>query len=287
MKKFTMLLAVLLCLTASAALAELQVLATFYPMMVLTAKVTEGVPGVTVRNMAEKTVGCLHDYTLTPGDMKAIEEADVLVINGGGMEQFLDRVQRTREDLPVIDASAGIPMEDSAEEGMLNAHVWLDPMLAARQVQNIADGLAQADPEHAQAYAANRDACVEQMTELDAELRETLAPFAGSKIITFHEAFTYFAKAYGLTVSGVMVVEPDETPSTREIAALCDLVRQEDIRVLFVEPQYTRSAAEVIARETGAEIFELDPCTSGDGTPESYAQAMRNNAAVLKEAFSR
>ena len=212
------------------------IVTSFYPMYVLTLNVTDGVDGVTVQNMAEQNVGCLHDYQLQTRDMVTLEGADALVINGGGMEQFMDKVISLRADLPVIDASEGIEMFPSDEEHdhdahghddhdeLYNAHVWLDPNRAMIQVQNIAAGLAEADPGHAEAYQKNAESYIARLTALNAELAEQLAPFAGAEIITFHEAFAYFADAYNLHVAGVIANEPGEEPSTRDIADTCDLV---------------------------------------------------------------
>ena len=276
------------------------IVTSFYPMYILTQNVAAGIDGVTVQNMAEQNVGCLHDYQLQTRDMVTLEGADALVINGGGMEQFMDKVMTLREDLPVIDASEGIEMLPSASEHdhddhddhdhegeVMNAHVWLDPSLAMVQVRNIAEGLANADPDHADAYRSNADAYILKLEQLKAEIAEQLAPYAGREIITFHEAFTYFAEAFGLHVAGVIATEPREEPSTRDIADTCDLVNTLGIRTLFVEPQYPQKAAQTIARETGASIYTLDPCVSGDGSKESYENIMRENAKVLTEAFAQ
>lgn len=276
------------------------IVTSFYPMYILTQNVAAGIDGVTVQNMAEQNVGCLHDYQLQTRDMVTLEGADALVINGGGMEQFMDKVMTLREDLPVIDASEGIEMlpsvsehdhddhDDHDHEGeVMNAHVWLDPSLAMAQVRNIAEGLANADPDHADAYRSNADAYILKLEQLKAEIAEQLAPYAGREIITFHEAFTYFAEAFGLHVAGVIATEPGEEPSTRDIADTCDLVNTLGIRTLFVEPQYPQKAAQTIARETGAGIYTLDPCVSGDGSKESYENIMRENAKVLTEAFAQ
>ena len=266
-------------------------------MYVFTQNVARDVPGVRVVNMAAESVGCLHDYQLQTRDMVTLEGADALVINGGGMEQFMDKVIAQRPELPVINASDGIDMLCSEDEhdhghgdhdhdhGVYNAHGWLDPALAMRQVQNIADGLAAADSEHAEAYQQNAAAYKARLQALDAELSAQLAPLAGSAIVTFHEAFTYFADAYGLVVAGVIANDAGEEPSTRQIAQTCDLVKQRQVKALFVEPQYPTKSAETIARETGAQVFTLDPVVSGDGSPESYENAMRENARVLTEAL--
>ena len=296
------LLALLLLASCGCAAQEgggVRIVTTFYPMYVFTLNVTDGVEGVTVQNMADQSVGCLHDYQLQTRDMVALEGADALVINGGGMEQFMDKVISLRADLPVINASEGIDMlpEGDGEAGGhdghdghdhgVNAHVWLDPKLAAVQVQNIGEGLAAADPAHAQAYRENAAAYAQRLLALDAELSAMLSPVAGERIITFHEAFPYFANAYGIEIAGVIEHEPGEDPSTREIAETCDLVTELGIRALFVEPQYPQKAAETIARETGAGIYTLDPVVSGDGTKESYETIMRENARVLLEALKQ
>lgn len=293
-----------ICLLAGGCAAQeeagFSVVASFYPMYVLTQNVCAGIEGVSVSSMAEQSVGCLHDYQLQTRDMVTLESASALVICGGGMEQFMDKVFTLREDLPVINASEGIELLPSGEahdheheEGddhdgeLMNAHVWLDPKLAMVQVQNIADGLAQADPAHARAYQDNAQAYIARLTALDAELAAQLAPLSGSEIITFHEAFAYFAQAYGLVVAGTIEHEAGEEPSTREIAQTCDLVRELGIAALFVEPQYPQRAAETIARETGAVIYTLDPVVTGDGAADSYERIMRQNAATLTEALAR
>ena len=269
------------------------IVTSFYPMYVFTQNVVRDVPGVRVVNMASESAGCLHDYQLQTRDMVTLEGADALVINGGGMEQFMDKVIAQRPELPVINASDGIEMlcgeydhdGHDHDHGVYNAHVWLDPALAMRQVQNIADGLAAVDSENAEAYQRNAAAYKARLQALHAELSAQLAPLAGSAIVTFHEAFTYFADAYGLVVAGVIANDAGEEPSTRQIAATCDLVKQYKVKALFVEPQYPTKSAETIARETGASVFTLDPVVSGDGSPESYENAMRENARVLTEAL--
>ena len=278
------------------------IVTSFYPMYVFTQNVAKDVPGVRVVNMASENVGCLHDYQLQTRDMITLEGADALVINGGGMEQFMDKVIAQQPDLPVVNAGEGIDMlcsEDGHDHdgydhddhdhdyGVYNAHVWLDPALAVRQIRNIADGLAAADAENAEMYRRNAADYIARIEALNAELMQQLAPLEGSAIITFHEAFSYFAEAYGLVVAGVISTDNGEEPSTRQIAKTCDLVKELGVKALFVEPQYPTKSAETIARETGASVYTLDPVVSGDSSMESYEQAMRENARILTEALAR
>ncbi len=273
-----------------------RIVATFYPVYIFAQNVAMDVPGVVVTSMAGPDAGCLHDYELKTHDAALIEDADALVACGGGMEAFLPMVEGMRSDLPVIEACEGIALLPSGEhdgehgdhdghEHGDNAHVWLDPALAARQVQNIAAGLSAADPAHAALYAANADAYIRRLAALGEELQGELAPLAGAGIVTFHEAFDYFARAYGLTVETVIEQEPGMEPGTRDLAHTCDLVRERGIRALFVEPQYPQRAAETVSRETGAAIYTLDPVVSGDGGLTSYEDAMRRNAQTLLEAL--
>ena len=303
MLKRIVLLAVLLALAllggCAAAHGEKTFVTSFYPMYVFAQNIAEGVPGVKIVNLAGESTGCLHDYQLKTRDMAALETADALIINGGGMEQFMDKVIAQQPSLTVIDAGDGIEMlcsedehgHDGHEHGhehdheMLNAHVWLDPALAAVQVQNIADGLAAADSANAQAYLANGAAYIARIEALHEEIKAQLEPLAGSEIVTFHEAFDYFARAYDLHVAAVIAGDSGEEPSTRQIAKLCDLVDGLAVKALFVEPQYPVKTAETIARETGAKIYTLDPVVTGDGSMNSYETLMRENARVLREAL--
>lgn len=304
-KRCSILLVLLLVLAAvtgcaSQAGGETVIVTSFYPMYVFASNVASGVPGAKVVNMADQSVGCLHDYQLQTRDMVTLETADVLVINGGGMEQFMDKIAQTYAQLPIVTASEGIAMIESAhsdhdhahgheheETCVLNAHVWLNPALARRQVMNIAAGLAAADEKNAAAYEANAAAYCERLDALEDEIRAQLAPYAGEKIITFHEAFTYFAEAFGLEVAGLIEHDSGEEPGTRELAQTCDLVKELGICALFVEPQYPQNAAQTIARETGATVYQLDPVVSGDGEMDSYERAMRENARVFMEAFAQ
>ena len=304
-KRMYALLAALLCVVlsgcaAAGVSAEKVIVTSFYPMYVFAQNVAKDIDGVKVLNLAGQNAGCLHDYQLQTRDMVMLEDAAALLINGGGMEQFVDKVAGMYAGLPVINASAGIDMLCAEEESghdhghdshdhahAYNAHVWLNPVYAAIQVGNIAEGFAAADPENAQAYRDNAAAYQDKLAALDAEIRENLAPYAGRKMITFHEAFTYFAEAYGLEVAGVIAYDSGEEPGTREIAKTCDLVKAMGIKTLFIEPQYPSRAAETIARETGATIDTLDPVVSGDGAMDSYERIMRENTRVLTEAFSR
>ena len=287
--KTMLVLLLLLTFLAPAAAGAETVVTSFYPIWLMALNLCDGIDGVEVHNLAAPETGCLHDYQLSAGDMRALAEADVFLVNGAGMEGYLAHVFEALPDLPVVDASAGVTMLPSLTgETEHNPHIWLDAGNAVIMVENLAEGLMTAMPEHAEAIAANRDACTARLTALDAELRETLAPVEGRAIITFHEAFPYFAQAYGLEVAAVIAKEPGDALSPRELAELIGTVRSLGGPPLFTEPQYSDTAARTVAEETGASVWQLDPCVTGPGEDVPltyYDEVMRRNAAVLRQAF--
>lgn len=300
-KLLTLLLAVMLLALPAGALAE-TVVTSFFPIYVFALNLTQGVEAITVESLTAPDAGCLHDYQLQTGDMKLLNRADVFLINGAGMESYLSGVFEAFPELPVVDASAGVALLESCVEHdhdhedeaghdhshEVNAHIWLDAQNAIAMVTNLADGLMTQLPAHAEAIAANRDAYITRLTALDAELEAALSALPRRDIITFHEAFPYFAEAYGLHVAAVLNREPEDALSPRAMAALCDTVKSLGTPPLFTEPQYEDVAAQTIARETGAKVFALDPIVTG---PEGevpltcYEDAMRANLAVLLEAL--
>lgn len=295
MKKFlaALLAAMLLPLGA---LAE-TIVTSFYPIYIFALNLTEGIEGVEVRNLTAPDTGCLHDYQLQTGDMKKLATADAFLINGAGMESYLTGVMEAFPHLPVVDASVGIELlcaeehehEHEHDHGENNAHVWLDAKNAQTMVRNLAEGLMVVCPDKAEVITTNRDAYLTRLAALDEEITAALADVPSRDIITFHEAFPYFAKAYGLNVAAVVNREPSDSLSPAKLAELVKLVRSLGVPPLFVEPQYEDMAAQTLARETGAKLYTLDPAVTG---PENdvpltyYEDVMRANVQVLLTALA-
>ncbi len=263
-----------------------RIVTSFYPMYIATINITQGIDGVDVTNMTKPQTGCLHDYQLATGDLKTLEKADAFVINGAGMEAFLDKVVSQQKALKIIDASKDIPLlKDGDEE---NPHVWLSVTHAITQVKNIADQLAAADPKHADAYRKNAAAYVQKLEALKKEMHAALDPLPHKDIVTFHEAFPYFAQEFGLHIVAVIEREPGSEPTPEELKETIEKVKELPVKVLFTEPQYSPKAAEAIARETGAKIYTLDPVVTGeanDAAKDAYITTMGKNQATLAEAL--
>jgi len=264
------------------------IVTSFYPMYIDVLNITDGVEGVKVVNMTKPQTGCLHDYQLTTEDLKTLESADAFVVNGAGMESFLDKVTSQQKNLKIIEASKSDKinlLKDGEEE---NPHVWLSVTYAIEQVKAINRQLCEADPKHEQQYKDNTMAYVEKLMNLREEMHGELDNLPHKDIVTFHEAFPYLAKEFKLNIVSVVEREPGTEPTPKELEELIEQVKGLPVKVLFTEPQYSPTAAETIARETGARLYKLDPVVTGEATPEAkdaYLNTMRENMKVLKEAL--
>lgn len=267
---------------------KLKLLTSFYPIYIIALNITDGVDGVVVDSLASQDVGCLHDFQLQSSDMKNIESADVFIINGAGMESFLDKVISELPDLKMIDSSRGIELienDGDDEEGEYNAHLWVSISNYIQQVKNISEGIIAADPENAEKYKSNTQEYISKLEKLRNEMHESLDELSIRDIITFHEAFPYFAKEFNLNIAGVINREPNTEPDAKELAETIDLVKRTGIKALFVEPQYSKTTADTIANETNAKVYMLDPAVSGDMDKDAYIRIMEKNKEVLVEAL--
>ncbi|MBS7241633.1 metal ABC transporter substrate-binding protein [Treponema sp.] len=266
----------------------IKITATFYPLYVSLLNITDGVEGIELSLLAPPDTGCLHDYQLTTKDMKKIENSNILVANGAGMEDFIEKILETKKDSLII-ASEGFELTDN------NSHVWVSPEGAIHQTQRIVEGLSHLDPSNATKYVMNGNAYLLKLQNLRNHMHSILDEYSGKKIVTFHEAFPYFASEFNLEIASVIEREPGEAPGPKElkeqISEINSIISDGNKIALFAEPQYSSSAAEIIAKETGLKVYELDPCVTGNLKSEyikdSYITAMKKNAEVLKEALAK
>ena len=286
----------------------LNIVTSFYPLYISTINITKDIPNVSVTNMTKSQTGCLHDYQLTPQDLKTLENADILVVNGAGMESFLDSIISQYPDLQIIDATKGLDLleddthshddhehddedehaEDHEHDHEYNAHVWVSVTGNIDEVKNISSQLEILDSENKDAYEANTNTYVSKLEDLKNEMHAELDNLPNRDIITFHEAFPYFAEEFNLNIAGVIEIEPDSEPSAKEIEEIINTIKTKNIKALFTEPQYSSKVAETIATETGAKVYELDPIVTGDANPDAYddyINKMKKNLDILKEAL--
>lgn len=262
------------------------IVTSFYPIYISAINITRDIPGVEVVNMTKAQTGCLHDYQLTPQDLRTLEAADVFLTNGAGMESFMDKVMKQRPEMKIIEASKGLVLLKE-ESGALNPHVWVSISGAIGEVENIASQLAAIDEKNADMYKKNASEYIGKLGALKENMHSSLEKVKTRDIVTFHEAFPYFAKEFDLNIKAVVEREPGEDPSAGELAETIDLIKASNVKALFAEPQYSSKAAETIARETGAKVYILDPVVTGElFTHDAYINAMEKNLKVLEEALN-
>ena len=245
-----------------------------------------------------------HDYAFKVSDARKLAGADLVVVNGLGLEVWLPRFLLTAKPHTnrIVFATAGInaPLifgehhhhhshrgdeHDAHEQGaeQPNEHTWLDPVLAVVGVSNILLALQRADPSHAINYASNAQAYTARLHKLDVDLRQMLSHITNRTIVTYHDAFPYFARRYGLEVAGVVETVPEVNPTPKYLSRLGRTMRERDLRVIFVGPGGKTRVAQRIARDLRVELAELDTLESGPLTPSAYEERMRRNAAVLQK----
>jgi zinc/manganese transport system substrate-binding protein len=250
-----------------------------------------------------------HDFQLTPADVKRLSDADLLIINGVGIEEWLGELIKKsgNKNLVVVDTSKGIKLVESPEEIEIghdhthaldhehshshgdgaNPHIWLDPVIAKKQAANIVAALQKADPANASAYADNGKAYEAKLAALDSDYRTTLAPLPNKNLVTFHDAFPYLAARYKLNYVGAISEFPEKDPSPKQLAALVDKIRSLKVGVLFAEEGYAPGLLKKIAAQTGAKVSELDTLEVGQGTPTAYLDRMGTNLDSLRKAFAK
>ena len=280
-----------LAIPGRAVAAPLRVLASFLPMYVFTVNVVGDTPGVAVDLMLPASLGCPHDYALTPGDMRKIASADLFIANGLGMEEFLGApVRKANPRLRVVETAASVvPVRETHGDGGpggVNPHAWVSPKSAIRQVRAIERALSEASPGNAARFRANAEDYVRRLAAIGAEYDAASRGFRRRNIVTFHNVFDYLARDYGLTVVGEVAAAPGQEPSAGEVRKLARLIREKGVPALFAEPQYPPRVAEMVAREAGVPLRFLDPVATGPATPAAYEDAMRRNLRTLKEALS-
>jgi ABC-type Zn uptake system ZnuABC Zn-binding protein ZnuA len=238
--------------------------------------------------------GEVHTFDPTPADVERIAHADLIVRNGLGLDDWLAAlVEDAGTDAPVVALGEGLVgvtyLEGEGGPGSINPHVWMNVAYGVRYVDRIEEALAAADPGHEHDLASRADAYGAQLTTLDGVIRERLAaiPPEDRNVVSFHDAFPYFADAYGLTIVGTVVDAPGQDPSAGAIGDLIRAMRAGGARVIFSEAQFNDALVQAIAADAGAIVVnDLYDDTLGDPPADTYAGMMRWNADRVTEAVA-
>ena len=265
--------------------------ATTLPVWDFTSRLCQDTPLAVTRLVTEQ-VSCLHDYSLNVRQVKAAEAAQVVVISGAGLEDFLDDLLL---DVPTIDASQGISLlhseegheeeehhhEEDGHHHEEDPHIWLSPENAQVMAKNICEGLSRQYPDYEDTFRANLEDLLSQLEALQSYGEEQLSGLQCRELIPFHDGFSYFAQAFHLTILESVEEESGSEASAKDLIHLTELVWDHNLPAIFTEVSGSDSAARVIARETGCKVYALDMAMSGD----SYFEAMYHNINTIREAL--
>ena len=298
-----------------------KVVTTFLPITLFTEAVAGDCAEVT--SLIPPNLGP-HDFQATPSDLADLSGANVLVKNGLGMEEFLDDLIRSADnkDLVVIDSSSGVKTIKAAggghhddhqddhgdahhdddhhegdddhdhghghSHGEYDPHIWLDPVRAAQQVENIRDGLVKADPSCADGYKKNADQYTAKLKELNTEFTAKLNPYSGKTFVAFHDFATYFANRYSLKAE-FLVDLPEMNPSPADLQRVATQVKESGLKALLSEPQEGNRSFNALAKDLGVNIVEFNPLETGSAEsakkPGTYFEVMRSNVNNLVQAI--
>lgn len=277
----------------------LTIVATTYPIYLFANFVVGDVEGVEVLRLDTGSTSCLHDYNLTVNDMKKIEKADVIAMNGVGLEEFMEDALSSSDAL-VIDCSEGVELLENAshhhdeddhshdghDHGHFDPHYWMDPMNVHVMARNLADGLIELQPEHAQRYESNYEDAEVFFRTLNHNLEQMVQDVEITGLITFHDGFQYFAHAYDLPLLESIEEEAGSEASAKEITEITELVKEHEIPVIFTEVNGSDATANAIARETGCAVARLTMLMSPvEGTIEDYRKGMLANMEAVIHGF--
>jgi len=233
-----------------------------------------------------------HTYEPTPKALKDVSDARVFIKIGLGLEFWAEKIIRSsgHKNLIIVVSSSDLPLITYHEKGHSHSssgadpHIWLDPVIAKCIVTKIEKAFAEADPQNTEYYMQNASIYREKLSRLDKEITDKVKTLRVKEYVTFHPAWNYFSKRYGLTVAGVIEESPGKEPGPKHIEKIIREIKRIGSKVVFVEPQFNPKIAEVIAKECGARVVYLDPIGGQKGR-ETYIDMMRYNIAVMENVM--
>ena len=291
----SLLLCLVLGLPSSASAAPREIVASVFPVWLLLRQITRDVPDVHAALLLPAGTGCPHDYSMTPQDRRTLARADVLVINGLGLESFLGEpgkaAQLMKEGSAIIDISSRmdnlLPDDGEHAEHGENPHTFASPAMMARMASSLAAQLAEADPDHAALYRANADRVTAPLNALAADFAALGRSLAGRGVAVQHNVFSYLARDTGLNVDAVVQPHEGQEPSARQMLDLVHTLRDKHTAAVITEPQYPARTGQTLAAEAGIPCLSLDPVAGGpaDAPMGYYETVMRENLRTLENAL--
>jgi zinc transport system substrate-binding protein len=263
---------------------QLKVLASFYPLYEFTKTIGDEKTDVSIIIPSGIEP---HDWEPSIQDLQKMQKADGIVINGAGFESWITKLVSVNPNILIIDTSREISLLEKDKQ-MFNGevqsdpHIWLDPVLAQKQVQNIANGLSKIDPQNTDYYKENAKTYNAKLNLLDNKIRNELSVCTKKDFLAFHDAFSYFAYEYGLKQNTIIGIDHSEEPTAITIQKIIQKARNLNSHIIFTEEAVNPRISEVIADEIGAKVLTLSPIEIYE-EGSNYIKRMEQNLSNLKE----
>jgi zinc transport system substrate-binding protein len=261
---------------------KLTVAATIYPLYDIARNVAGDTGAVKV---IVPPGASPHLFEFSPRQLQALQDIRSVFAIGHGLDNWVTQVRNVLKDGRVITVDQGIDLR-TFEDGTTDPHYWLHFGNARKITDNIANALIEINPAHAEVYRANAKVYKEKLSGRERELKEVLAPVRGIPILTFHDAWFYFAENLGLKIAGTFEPAAGEEPTPRYLAELQRKIKSEHIRIIFIEPQLSTGVLESFAKDNKVGIAELDPLGGVEGRA-SYLELMEFNANSIRQVFQK
>lgn len=259
-----------------------KVVTSFYPIYIMTKNIMQDAEKVELSNMADTNVGCVHNYTLQPTDLKKIEKANVFIENGLGIESFHDKLVNSFKDLEVIVSSRNIN-DIIKDEEEINGHTWTSIENYIKQVDEIKTCLQEKNPENSKIYEKNAQEYKNKLINLKERYETELSDLKGKKVVSLNESFAYLLKDLEMKSIQIHTDHEESTISAENLKHVIDEMKENDIKIIIIDKEDNEKNALTLQKETGAKIYKLDSCLKGQLDKDAYINAMTENLKVLKE----
>ena len=265
---------------------QFKIVTSFYPMYIIALNITDGAENIKLENMADVSVGCLHEYTLVTKDLVKLENADVFIQNGLGVELFMDKVISNYPNINIIDSSVNVQDENVMhEDDEENGHIWLNIDNYITQVQTISEGLCTLDSKNVDIYRKNTDEYIKKLEKLKEEYDSF--EFTNKTVISFNEAFEYLLDYLNIETIEIKTEGEESTMSAITLSEIIDKANEENITTILLDKNDNTRDAKIIENETNCTIQNLNSGLYGNFEKDAYINQMHENLQKLQALLNK
>ena len=265
---------------------QFKIVTSFYPMYIIALNITDGAENIKLENMADVSVGCLHEYTLVTKDLVKLENADVFIQNGLGVELFMDKVISNYPNINIIDSSVNVQDENVMhEDDEENGHIWLNIDNYITQVQTISEGLCTLDSKNVDIYRKNTDEYIKKLEKLKEEYDSF--EFTNKTVISFNEAFEYLLDYLNIETIEIKTEGEESTMSAKTLSEIIDKANEENITTILLDKNDNTRDAKIIENETNCTIQNLNSGLYGNFEKDAYINQMHENLQKLQALLNK